>query len=83
MAEKTWETFRLEFDADDTLHLRGLEGWREPVCGVCRESIRWVLDMASFKSDESGGLVWCHARCVWMPEAFSTEKRRAAVEGDA
>lgn len=78
-APMTWETFRLEFDDDGTLWQRGREGWREPVCGVCDDPIRWVLDMASFKH-EADGFVMCHARCVWTKEAFDTE-REAAPDG--
>ncbi len=72
-----WQTFRLEFDDDGTLHQRGREGWREPVCGVCGDPIRWVLDMASFKDDGGAGFVMCHARCVWTREAFDHERELA------
>ena len=74
----TWETFRLEFDEDGTLRLRGREGWREPICHSCGEPIKWVLDMASFEPDHEGGHVLCHARCVWTRAGFQRQARLAA-----
>jgi hypothetical protein len=76
-------TFRLEFDDDDTLHLRGRDGRRHPICPKCDLPIRWVLDMASFAPDGAGGHVLLHARCAWTQEAFIDEGRRAPVIADA
>lgn len=62
--------FRLEFDPDGTLRLRGRNGWREPVCPVCHEPIRWVLDVASFANQPDASFAFCHARCVWTREGL-------------
>lgn len=71
------DPFRLEFDDDGSLHQRGREGWREAVCPVCSEPIRWVLEMMSFTRDETG-FALAHARCVWTREAFGREALRAS-----
>lgn len=76
MSRAVSDIFRLELDADGTLWQRGREGWHEPVCGVCGDPIRWVLDMASFKQEPSG-FVMCHARCVWTKGAFDRERDAA------
>jgi hypothetical protein len=76
----TWESFRIEFDSDGTLRQRGRDGWQEPVCPDCGEGIRYVLDMASWKQDDTGGFVLCHARCVWTREGFITEAERAPAD---
>lgn len=69
------DDFRIEFDEDGTLHVRGRNGWREPVCAVCRDPIRYVLDMFSFTTGPDHELA--HARCVWTKEAFEREARLA------
>ena len=71
------DSFQVGFDDDGALRQRGRDGWREPVCPECGDPIRWVLDMASFRHDGGRGYVMCHARCVWTPEAFRREARRA------
>jgi hypothetical protein len=72
-----WDDFRLEFDEDGTLRLRGSNGWREAKCVTCGEPIRWVLDMASFVNQRDGSFALAHARCAWLPEAFDDQKKRA------
>jgi len=62
-----WDDFRLEFDDDGTLNLRGRNGWREPICPLCGEPIRWCLDMFSFTTSPHR---LAHAACVWTAEAF-------------
>jgi hypothetical protein len=75
-----WDDFRLEFDDDDTLHMRGFKDRREAICPICREPIRWVLDMASFTSGTDH--VYAHARCVWTREAFLNQAELVAETCD-
>jgi len=56
--------------------VKGRRGWVEPTCPECGEPIRWILDMHSYKY-EHGEYVMCHARCVWLPEAFTRERKVA------
>lgn len=68
------DVFRFEFreeDGEEHLRLEGRDGWREAVCPICHEPIKWVLDMFSFTTGYPYRLA--HARCVWEPEAFERE----------
>lgn len=47
----------------------------EQDCAVCGEPIRWCLDMFSYTTGNPHRLA--HARCVWTPEAFDSQKRLA------
>jgi hypothetical protein len=51
----------------------------EPICVECDKPIRWVLDMVSFDRTESGDgrFALAHAHCVWLPDAFSRERKIA------
>lgn len=58
----------------------GRDGWAEPICPVCDEPIRWVLDMFSFSTlgaHTPGVHTLLHARCAWLPGAFRREGRLA------
>lgn len=52
----------------------------EPICPKCKKPIQWVLDMSSFSTlsqFRKGGFVLMHARCAWIPSAFTRERTRA------
>jgi len=66
------DKFRPEIADDGVLRLVGREDFREAACSVCRQPIRWVLDMFSFRYDPPGYSL-AHARCVWTSEAFARE----------
>ena len=70
------QPFRFEFDDEGVLRLRGRDGWREAICPVCHEPIRWALDMFSFSTGDDHTLQ--HARCAWTPEAFDTQRELAS-----
>lgn len=71
-----WDDWCIGFDGSGHLVTVGHHGHREPVCPECGEPIRWVLDMMSFKLYDGMRFAACHARCVWMPEAFDRERSR-------
>jgi len=75
----TNDPLRFEFDDSGVLHLRGYDGWREPICPVCGRPIAWVLDMFSFTTGFDYKLA--HARCVWKREAFTRQRRLAPTKG--
>lgn len=52
----------------------------EPICPECSEPIRWVLDMYSMvrvSDGAAGRFALAHARCVWLPAAFTRERSAA------
>lgn len=67
----------VERDGVIRCEMSGWDGFVDPICPVCNEPIRWVLDMASFSTLEHGVYTLMHARCAWIPEAFDREKREA------
>lgn len=68
------------FDDQGVLHLSlpPFKGPQEAICPLCSEPIRWVLDMMSFLSPDGGTYRLAHARCAWLPEAFDSERAKAA-----
>ena len=66
---------RFWFEPDGTLHHGGRDGWRVPICPVCRKPISYALDMFSFTTGHDPTLA--HARCVWTKGAFAREGARA------
>jgi hypothetical protein len=74
-----WNTFRFEF-RDDQLWLEGRDGWREAICPVCNEPIRWCLDMFTFSTGYP--YILCHARCSWQPDAFDRQRKLAELDAE-
>lgn len=70
------DPMNFEFDDAGVFHLGGFDGWREAICPICEQPIRWVLDMFSFLSLDKGTYRLAHARCAWTPEAFDVEKAK-------
>lgn len=69
---------------DDEGHLVMPESAPEPICPECQEPVKWVLDMFSFSTLsqwDRGGYTLMHARCAWIPSAFTRERTRAKKVG--
>jgi hypothetical protein len=64
---------RVQLAEDGVLHLRGLDGWPDPICPECGGAIRLVLDLMSWSVGHDHRLV--HARCVWRPEVFAEQEQ--------
>jgi hypothetical protein len=55
------------------------QNFREAICAVCREPIRWSLDMFSFQTGDLPHFL-THARCAWRKSAFREQARLAPGE---
>lgn len=76
-----WNDFRFVWTDDGVLHLRGRDGFREPICPECGEPIKWVLDIMSFTTGPDHRLA--HASCLWTAEGIRRVAERAPEEAQA
>lgn len=71
---------RFEYFEDGTLRIvdsLGRSSAAEPICPICHQPIRLVLDMFSFTSGfQNPRFALAHARCVWVRAAFEDEAKK-------